>query len=44
MKFVAGKIREKPLENPTQTAFRPIGNSHVVTESRIWDPSDGRRV
>ena len=36
--------REKPLENPTQTPFRPPRNPHGGTETRTRDPSGGRRA
>ena len=36
--------REKPRENPTQTPFRLPRNPHGVTETRIRDPSGGRRA
>ena len=36
--------REKPREKPVQTLFRLPRNSHGVTETRIRDPSGGRRA
>ena len=36
--------REKPLEIPTQTPFRPPRNPQGVTETRTRDPSGGRRA
>ena len=35
---------EKPLEKPTQIPFRPPRNPHGGTETRIRDPSGGRRA
>ena len=36
--------REKPLEKPTLTPFRPPRNPHGMTEKRTRDPSGGRRA
>ena len=35
---------EKPQEKPTQIPFCPPQNLHGVTETRIRDPSGGRRA